>query len=62
MKRHLILNGVKTIANEAVVVAPTTVQFGGHEIAHEGGDVQCPASDTTCKIRATRAKPEMFKV
>jgi uncharacterized Zn-binding protein involved in type VI secretion len=51
MQRYLILNGDKTTANGTVVAAPTTIQFMGRDIAHEGDDVQCPACHTTGKIR-----------
>ncbi|MEM5310668.1 PAAR domain-containing protein [Paraburkholderia sp. JHI869] len=51
MRRYLILSGDKTAVNGTVVAAPTTVQFEGRDIAHEGDDVQCPACDTTGKIR-----------
>ncbi len=51
LQRYLILNGDKTTANGTVVAAPTTIQFMGRDVAHEGDDVQCPACHTTGKIK-----------
>jgi uncharacterized Zn-binding protein involved in type VI secretion len=51
MKRFLILHGDKTTANGTVIANPTTIQFEGRDVAHEGDDVQCPACNTTGKIK-----------
>ena len=51
MPRYLILNGDKTTANGTVVAKPTTIQFEGRDVAHEDDDVQCPACNTTGKIK-----------
>ncbi|MEX3965350.1 PAAR domain-containing protein [Paraburkholderia sp. EG286B] len=51
MQRFLILNGDKTTANGTVVAMSTTIQLEGHDVAHEGDDVQCPACNTTGKIK-----------
>ncbi|WP_370684304.1 PAAR domain-containing protein [Paraburkholderia nodosa] len=51
VQRFLILNGDKTTASGAVVAMSTTIQLEGHDIAHEGDDVQCPARNTAGKIK-----------
>ncbi len=51
MKRYLILNADKTTASGTVVAKPTTIRFGGCDVAHEDDDVQCPACGTTGKIK-----------
>lgn len=51
MQRYLILDGDKTTANGTVLAHPTTIQFGGRDVAHEGDDGQCPACNTTGKIK-----------
>ncbi|NLP65455.1 PAAR domain-containing protein [Paraburkholderia sacchari] len=51
MQRYLILNADKTTASGTVVAAPSTIQFFGRVVAHEGGDAQCPACNTTGKIK-----------
>jgi len=39
MKRYVILSGDKTTANGTVLAQPTTIQFDGRDVAHEGDDV-----------------------
>jgi uncharacterized Zn-binding protein involved in type VI secretion len=51
MKRYLILNSDKTTANGTVQAAPTTIQLGGQDVAHEGDSVSCPTCNTTGKIQ-----------
>ena len=51
MKRYVILHGDKTTANGTVVARSTTIQFEECDVAHEGDDVQCPACNTTGKIK-----------
>jgi len=51
MQRYLILDGDKTTASGTVVAEPTTIQFDGRDVAPEGDDVQCPACNTTGKIK-----------
>ncbi|MEM5424531.1 PAAR domain-containing protein [Paraburkholderia ferrariae] len=51
MPRYLILQGDKTTANGTVVATPTSIQFESRDVAHEGDDVQCPACNTTGKIK-----------
>lgn len=51
MQRYLILNCDKTTANGTLVAIPTTIQFEGRDVAHEGDEVQCPTCNTTGKIK-----------
>jgi uncharacterized Zn-binding protein involved in type VI secretion len=51
MQRYLILNGDKTTANGTVVAKPTTIQLENRDVAHEDDEVQCPACNSTGKIK-----------
>jgi uncharacterized Zn-binding protein involved in type VI secretion len=51
MQRYLILDSDKTTANGTVQAAPTTIQLGDRNLAHEGDGVSCPACNTTGKIQ-----------
>ncbi|MGU7779680.1 PAAR domain-containing protein [Burkholderia sp. PU8-34] len=59
MQRYLILSGDKTTANGTVIATPTTIQFEGRDIAHEGDEVQCPACNTIGKIKCAGARQVM---
>ncbi|HWT36783.1 MAG TPA: PAAR domain-containing protein [Paraburkholderia sp.] len=49
MKRYLILNGDETAANGTVQAVSSTIQLEGRDVAHEGGNVMCPACKTVGK-------------
>ncbi|WP_321889620.1 PAAR domain-containing protein [Paraburkholderia bannensis] len=51
MKRYLILDGDHTTVSGTVRAQPTTLSFGGRQVAHEGDDVVCPACNSTGKIQ-----------
>jgi uncharacterized Zn-binding protein involved in type VI secretion len=59
MKRYVILSGDKTTANGTVLAQPTTIQFDGRDVAHEGDDVQCPACNMIGKIKCDGSRQVM---
>ena len=59
MKRYLILDGDPTTASGTVRATPTSVVLNNQHVAHEDDDVECPACNSTGKIKCTGPRHPM---